>query len=153
MNEREVVGKINERTNRNHPVHDHTLRTHLLLAGVGRGRRPGRVCWRLLLAWCGLAGLRLGRNSADVGRRLGLVLLSVLAVLGLQVVQDVGFIRVISIQGIRKLQNIEIIPEITEEVIIVHAEVGVQISLQQIWVSSCPSFTTASLSLALVHSK
>ena len=152
MNEREVVGKINERTNRIHPVHDHTLRTHLLLAGVGRGRRPGRVCWRLLLAWGGLAGLRLGRNSADVGRRLGLVLLSVLAVLGLQVVQDVGFIRVISIQGIRKLQNIEIIPEITEEVIIVHAEVGVQISLQQIWVSSCTSFTTASLTLALEYS-
>ena len=82
--------------------------------------------WRLALT-----RRRLTRHATDVGRRLGLVLLPLLGVLGLEVVQDVHPVTT----TLGKVEDVEVISEVSEEVtvqVIIHARHGVKITLLKV---------------------
>ena len=82
--------------------------------------------WRLALTW-----LRLTRQASDVGRRLGLVLVPLLGVLGLEVIQDVHPVTA----TLGKVEDVEVISEVSEEVtiqVIIHARHGVKITLLKV---------------------
>ena len=82
--------------------------------------------WRLALTW-----LRLTWHATDVGRRLGLVLVPLLGVLGLEVIQDVHPVTA----TLGKVEDVEVISEVSEEVtiqVIIHARHGVKITLLEI---------------------
>ena len=82
--------------------------------------------WRLTLTW-----RRLTRHAPDVGRRLGLVLVPLLGVLGLEVIQDVHPVTT----TLGKVEDVEVISEVSEEVtiqVIIHARHGVKITLLEI---------------------
>ena len=72
----------------------------------------------LVWAWIGRWGT-LGRR---VGRRFGVVLLSFLALLRLEIIQDVG-LGVISVQSISELQDIEVVTKVTQKIVLVHTDV------------------------------
>ena len=71
-------------------------------------------------------------SIASVRRRFIRIFLPLLAVISLQVVKNVGLSGIIAIQGISKLQDVEVVSEVTQEIVIIHTKVGVKISLQQV---------------------